>query len=67
MQNASYTYLSLEALAAELCLPKRYLKSLAEKRSIPALDVNGRLRFNPETVQKALDNIAGNGGGNNGD
>jgi hypothetical protein len=61
---AKYTYVSLDALAVELCLPKTYLKSLANKGDIPKLDVNGRLRFNPEAVQKALDNIAAKGGCN---
>lgn len=64
MQNAKYKYVSLEALAAELCLPKAYLKQLAVKYSIPALDVNGRLRFNSIAVKKALDKLAERGDNN---
>ncbi len=40
-----------------------YLRELAEKRTIPVLDVNGRLRFNLEAVQNALDEIAAQEGG----
>jgi hypothetical protein len=39
------------------------LRNLANKGDIPKLDVNGRLRFNPEAVQKALDELAAKGGG----
>jgi len=51
-------YLSLEALAATLGLPQKYLKDLAKSNEIPCLDVNGRLRFDPNRVRKALDRIA---------
>jgi len=64
MKNTEYKYVSLEALAAELCLPKAYLKQLTVKGSIPALNVNGRLRFNPKAVQHALDKLASKGGSN---
>ena len=62
MKHATYKYVSLEILAVELCLPKAYLKQLAAKDSIPALDVNGRLRFNIIAVQQALDKLAEQGG-----
>lgn len=62
-RHAKSSYISLEALAAELCLPKTFLRNLANKGDIPKLDVNGRLRFNPEAVQKALDELAAKGGG----
>lgn len=64
MKNAKYTYVSLEALAVELGLPKLYLKQLAVKGSIPFLNVNGRLRFNPVAVQQALDKLAARGDAN---
>jgi len=47
-------YMSLEALAAGLHLPKRFLRRLASQRLIPALDVNGRLRFDEVQVREAL-------------
>lgn len=62
MQNAKYKYVSLEALAAELCLPKEYLKNLASRGDIPNLDVNGKMRFNLQAVQQALDKLAAKGG-----
>jgi hypothetical protein len=55
-------YLPLEALAARLNLPQRYLKGLALASDIPSLNVNGRLRFNPAAVQQALDKLAAKGG-----
>jgi hypothetical protein len=58
-------YISLEVLAAKLRLPLKYLRELAKTNSIPSLNVNGRLRFNPVSVQQALDRIAEQGG--NGD
>ncbi len=61
MKDAKYTYVSLEALAIELGLPKVYLKRLAVKGSIPCLNVNGRLRFNPAAIQQALDRLAAEG------
>jgi hypothetical protein len=51
-------YISLNKLSNCLELPATYLKDLAKKGSIPALNVNGRLRFNPESVQLALDDLA---------
>jgi hypothetical protein len=55
-------YIPLNATAKVLGLPSTYIKELAGNGDIPKLDVNGRLRFNPEAVQKALDNIAAKGG-----
>ena len=51
-------FISLEALAVTLNLPQKFLRELADKKQIPSLDVNGRLRFNPEVVQSALNQIA---------
>ena len=47
-------YLSLNALAMVLGLPRTYLRDLAEARRIPYLDVNGRKRFDEEQVRQAL-------------
>ena len=58
MSYAKHNYMNLESLAIELSLPKSFLRELAKKKSIPALNVNGRLRFNPGAVQRALDNFA---------
>lgn len=52
------SYISLEALAATLRLPQHYLRTLVSKNQIPYLNVNGRLRFNLNTVQVALDKLA---------
>ena len=57
-------YISLEVLAVTLKLPQSFLRQLTEKKLIPFLDVNGRFRFNPETVQQALDDLARKGGEN---
>jgi hypothetical protein len=56
--NTPITYCSLEALAAILQLPQRFLRELTLAGDIPSLDVNGRLRFNPVEVQTALDLLA---------
>jgi len=56
-------YKPLNTTARILGLPMPYLRELAEKRTIPVLDVNGRLRFNLEAVQNALDEIAAQEGG----
>jgi hypothetical protein len=60
MQTAKY--ISLEALAATFRLPLNYLRELAKANKIPSLNINGRLRFNPEAVQSALDKLAAEGG-----
>ena len=57
-------YISLEALAATFRLPQNYLRELAKTNKIPLLNINGRLRFNPAAVQKALDELAAKGGHN---
>jgi hypothetical protein len=54
-------YISLYRLSSRLGLPEAYLKNLAIQGVIPKLNVNGRLRFNPEAVQQALDKIADRG------
>ncbi|MFB0556093.1 MAG: hypothetical protein ACETWQ_22550 [Phycisphaerae bacterium] len=51
-------YLSLEALAISLGLPKTYLRKLAKQKRIPFLDVSGRKRFQPEDVMDALSKMA---------
>ena len=55
------TYITLSKLSSRLGLPEAYLKNLATQDDIPKLDVNGRLRFNPEAVQQALDKLAEQG------
>ncbi len=52
------TFVTLDALANHFNLPNSYLKKLAAKNIIPSLNVNGRLRFNSEAVQSALNQIA---------
>lgn len=47
-------YISLEALAAILGLPKMYLRRLANQGLIPYLDVGGRKRFIEGEVRKVL-------------
>ena len=51
-------YIALSSLATKLNLPCHFLKRLAENGEIPSLNVNGRLRFNPEAVRQSLDNLA---------
>lgn len=58
MKTAKRHYVSLEALAAELHLPKSYLKKLAAQKLIPSLNVNGRMRFDPFVVVEKLTDIA---------
>lgn len=48
------TYISLEALAASLGLPKPFLRKQAERGLIPCLRVGGRLRFEEPAVREAL-------------
>ncbi|HUU16683.1 MAG TPA: hypothetical protein VMW72_06005 [Sedimentisphaerales bacterium] len=68
MKTAKRQFVSLEALAVELHLPKSYLRALVNKKLIPYLDVNGRLRFDPVLVVEALTNLAsGNGEGKSDD
>jgi len=54
-------YISLSRLSSRLGLPEAYLKNLAASGSIPSLNINGRLRFNPDAVQQALDELASKG------
>ena len=51
-------YLPLDALAAALNLPRPYLRRLAREGRIPALNVNGRLRFDEAQVREALRRLA---------
>ena len=51
-------FISLSRLSNRLGLPEAYLKNLAASGSIPSLNINGRLKFNPEAVQQALDKLA---------
>jgi len=51
-------YLSLDALAAALGLPRSYLRRLTREGSIPALNVNGRPRFDEADVRTALTRLA---------
>tara|TARA_Y100000310_G_scaffold213286_1_gene214190 strand:+ start:1797 stop:1991 length:195 start_codon:yes stop_codon:yes gene_type:complete len=51
-------YLSLEALAATLGLPQKYLRELADQGEIPYLSVSGRMRFNEREVRSALSVIS---------
>jgi excisionase family DNA binding protein len=57
-------YIPLSIISKELGLPTTYLKELAEQHKIRALKVYGRLRFNPEAVKQALDELAAKGGEN---
>ena len=50
-------YVSLEALAAALGLPRAYLRRLADDGHIPSLNVNGRLRFDESSVRTALHDL----------
>lgn len=58
MKTAKRHFVSLEALAAELCLPKSYLRNLAAQKLIPCLNVNGRLRFDSVVVMDALTKLS---------
>jgi len=51
-------YLSLEALAATLGLPQKYIKNLAQQGQIPFLNVNGRKRFCEPEVRDALSELS---------
>ena len=64
MEKLISKFVSLNRLASETKLPKKYLLRLAEKKKIPALQINGRYRFNLATAQQALADLAAKGGGN---
>jgi hypothetical protein len=51
-------YLSLEALAATLNLPQKYIRELAVEGEVPCLSVSGRLRFDEGDVRSALSAIS---------
>jgi hypothetical protein len=57
------SYYSLEALAIATGLPRTYLRQLTVAGEIPALDVNGRLRFDIGQVRSALLRLAERGAG----
>ncbi|MFP4354879.1 MAG: excisionase family DNA-binding protein [Phycisphaerae bacterium] len=61
MSNST-AYDSLEALAARLCLPKAYLRRLADQGDIPFLQVGRWRRFDPEAVKESLNRLAAEGG-----
>jgi excisionase family DNA binding protein len=48
------TYISLDALAAALALPRRFLRQEVERGAIPCLRIGGWLRFEEAEVRKAL-------------
>jgi excisionase family DNA binding protein len=60
----NFRYITVSQLARKSNLPKAYLKRLAKANKIPSLNINGRLRFNSEAVQQALDELAAKGGDN---
>lgn len=64
-ENKIAEYVSLETMSAMANLPQAFIKTLAKNNDLPALCVNGRLRFNPQAVQTALDKLAEQEGGNN--
>ena len=51
-------YLSLDALAARLKLPRPYLREQVEARHIPALRIGRVLRFDEAAVRDALRRLA---------
>ena len=52
-------YISLDALATRLGLPRAYLRDQARRGRIPHLQVGGRLRFEESVVREALRRQAG--------
>jgi excisionase family DNA binding protein len=51
-------YITLKDLSYRLGLSGNYLRDLAKDGKIPSLNVNGRLRFNLDAVQRALNGLA---------
>jgi hypothetical protein len=47
-------FISIGVLSSYFKLPESYLRGLADRGTIPFLCVNGRRRFNPAAVEKAL-------------
>ena len=47
-------YISLDALACRLGLPRRFLREQARRGVIPCLRIGGRMRFEESTVREAL-------------
>jgi len=60
METAAY--ISLDALASALGLPRRFLREQAERGGIPCLRIGGRLRFEETEVREALRKAARSGG-----
>lgn len=54
-------YISLSHLTRKLRLPKLYIQQQAKAGIIPHLNINGRMRFQEQTVRQALDKLAGQG------
>lgn len=54
------TFIPLHRLAQRLGLPAAWLKTEAEQGRIPSLRAGRRLMFNPEAVEQALLERAGN-------
>jgi hypothetical protein len=51
-------FVSLDALAVRLGLPRAFLRKLSKSGEIPALNVNGRIRFDETVVREALTGLA---------
>ncbi len=47
-------YISLDALAGRLGLPRRFLREQARRGVIPCLRIGGRMRFEESAVRDAL-------------
>lgn len=60
-------FMSLDALAGRLALPRAYLRRLAREGVIPALHVGRWMRFDEGAVREALHELSlGNGDGESG-
>ncbi len=57
-------YISLNAVAYVLGLPKAYIRRLAEAGSIPTIRTGKQILANLEAVEKALAEMAAKGAGN---
>jgi hypothetical protein len=54
-------FIGLSLLAQNLGLPSAYLRDLATTGKIPSLNVCGKLRFDPDAVERALGELATGG------
>jgi hypothetical protein len=50
-------FVNLNVLSQNLGLPAKYLRQLALSRKIPVLNVNGKLRFDLDAVEHALEKL----------